>query len=385
MAGKCTQVALIGAMVFDDIVGQNQVLDFLEKVLKSGQISHAYLFVGPEGVGRRKTALALAAALNCAKGGCGHCSICRRTIRGVYPDLKLIQPEGNFITIEQIRELKGSIKLRSYEGHRKVIIIDEAGSMNAEASNALLKTLEEPQDEEVFILIAASVEELLPTISSRCQVVPFRRVPREAIIREMVDRRGIDQSQADKIARISGGTYSRALEMLEGGGWRLERREEILSLLKGISGSPVEEAFSVAGTLLSHAVEDQDNLLEVQKEEMEESLEVAMSPRHGAFIRNKLKKRHARQLSRKRSLGINDILDIISSWYRDLLVYQLTGQDSYLVNLDHRDEIRDMARRAKIERLTNVLKEIGKIRRMVEFYVNPGTAFEYLCLLLREV
>jgi DNA polymerase-3 subunit delta' len=173
--------------------------------------------------------------------------------------------------------------------------------------------------------------------------------------------------------------------MLEGEGWRLERREEILSLLKKISGSPVEEAFSMAGALLSQAVGGQDNLLEVQKEEMEESLEVAMSLRHAAFIRNKLRKKHARQLSRKRSLGVNDILDIISSWYRDLLVYKLTGQDSFLVNRDHRDEIRDIAPRAKIERLSNVLKEIGKIRRMVEFYVNPGTAFEYLCLLLREV
>ncbi|MDQ4105605.1 MAG: AAA family ATPase, partial [Actinomycetota bacterium] len=157
---------------FDGVLGNEPVLRLLERALETGGISHAYLFYGPEGVGKRTVARRLGAAL--VAGGDAKSE--ERARRGLHPDLVEVEPEGAFTTIGQVRGVVRQAASRPFEGARRVFIL-EADTLNVQAANALLKTLEEPEGEAVFVLLAASREGVLPTIVSRAQAVRFNPAP----------------------------------------------------------------------------------------------------------------------------------------------------------------------------------------------------------------
>jgi len=166
-------------MRFEEFIGNQTVIHRLRERLRDGRFPHGLLFAGPEGVGKRTCALMLARALNCLEGGpdgfCGNCPQCRKIASGVHADVQTIQPEepGGQIKIGQVRELLGTLSLRPLEGAHKVYIIDPADALNAAASNALLKGLEEPPDDTSFILISSNPQALLVTVRSRCQTYAF--------------------------------------------------------------------------------------------------------------------------------------------------------------------------------------------------------------------
>jgi DNA polymerase-3 subunit delta' len=214
-----------GLVFFRDILGQDWVISHLKTALRRGRLSHAYLFVGPAGVGKASTVRALAAALNCTQpqedgDACGTCPSCRRLNAGTHPDFVVITPpsEGSQaqIKIEQIRELR---RLTGYpplgDGWRVVLIkpAEALSAMNDAAANALLKTLEEPPDRHVLVLTARGEADLLPTIVSRCHKLAFAPLPTALIIRELESRRSLPRSQAALVAALSGGSLGRALEL----------------------------------------------------------------------------------------------------------------------------------------------------------------------------
>ena len=166
-------------MQFTDIKGQENAITLLKCALENHHIAHAYIFYGPDGVGKRKTALALAQYLNCPSkdeatlSSCDRCPSCSQANSNSHPDIIQVEPDGASIRIEQIRKLLARVALRSYESPYKVVIIDDAHLMTQESSNCLLKTLEEPTDNTVFILIASQIQKLPITILSRCQQVRF--------------------------------------------------------------------------------------------------------------------------------------------------------------------------------------------------------------------
>lgn len=254
-------------MSFEPIIGQAPAISLLRRLLAGGRLPHALLFVGPEGVGRHKTAVALSQALLCrpeaadagpslfgggdsapaAEGpdGCGECGACRRVAEGNHPDLHVLTGSGvkQDIQVEPTRELIASLQLHSVEGGAKVAIVDPADRMNREAANTLLKTLEEPPRDTTLILIARERSLLLPTIVSRCQVVRFGLLDRESLHRYFASLG--DQSafsENPEIARIavalSGGSIGKALAMA--GGELSAGRDALRGLLKGLERSDNE-------------------------------------------------------------------------------------------------------------------------------------------------
>lgn len=164
-------------MKLADIPGQHKAKQILQHALRSGKISHAYLFIGPGGTGKLNTALAFAQALYCTSGGddaCGHCLECRKFEHGNQPDLHRIAPDGNSVKLGQIQELQREMAYRTSDSdNRKIYIVERAESMTLQAANSLLKFLEEPVSPTVAILLTTHAGAVLPTISSRTQPVPF--------------------------------------------------------------------------------------------------------------------------------------------------------------------------------------------------------------------
>jgi len=232
-------------MSFSQIIGQNRPKEILHRALETGRLPHACLFAGPDGAGKQALAIELAKAVFCRGNGdkpCDACDSCSRAARFAHPDFIFIFPmpktaeveeerrvldsmvldpyarlqlwAAPTIGIERIRELRRVSNLKPLEGHR-VVIIAEADKMTIEASNALLKILEEPPPEMHLILTTARANALLPTIVSRCQRVDFHLLSDAEIISALEERRQIPAPQAQLVARIAQGSYARALELLQ--------------------------------------------------------------------------------------------------------------------------------------------------------------------------
>ncbi|TET38214.1 MAG: AAA family ATPase, partial [Dehalococcoidia bacterium] len=162
------------------VIGHEKAVALLERSMKGGKLSHAYLFVGPPHVGKMTLAMNLAQALNCRgeERPCGECPQCRRIARGVHADVQVIGLEGRMeIGIDQIREMQHAASLKPFEGRNRVFIIDGADHLSHEAANCLLKTLEEPPPNDQLILLAANERLLLPTVLSRCQKLELGPLP----------------------------------------------------------------------------------------------------------------------------------------------------------------------------------------------------------------
>jgi len=159
-------------MPFRDITGHRRLLDLLARSIERHTLPPSLVFEGPAGAGKRATAVAVAQALNCVHGGldaCGECAPCRKIVRGVHPDVLIVEPgDSGTIKIEQVREIVDRANYRPFEGRRRVVILDEADALVPAAQNALLKTLEEPPSTSVFILSTSRPDMLLPTVRSRC-------------------------------------------------------------------------------------------------------------------------------------------------------------------------------------------------------------------------
>jgi DNA polymerase-3 subunit delta' len=204
-------------MTFDIIEGHEKPVTILKRALANRTLAHAYLFSGEAGIGKKMTALALAAAVNCRTpgpaGGCGECPSCRKVAAGGHPDVHLLVPDGEEIKIDQIRQVQADLSLKPFEGEKKTLIVDFADCMNPASSNAFLKTLEEPPGDAVIILITALPQSLLPTIRSRCQEIRFQPLPRHTLAQALVKRRQLPEEDAWFIAALAQGSMGRALEM----------------------------------------------------------------------------------------------------------------------------------------------------------------------------
>lgn len=237
-------------ILWQNIIGHKENIERLRRLAVSGRIPHALLFCGREGTGKRLVAQAFAAALLCPSGengaACGRCASCRALLdgQGGHPDFFLLEPEQRgksqrIIRIEAVRAMETELSRRPVLSARRVAIIDGAELMNEQAANCLLKTLEEPPENVVFILIAASRRSLLPTVVSRCTPVIFGSLSPEETA-EVLMKKGLDAVRAQELAALADGSCSRAEELAAGGE---NHGREALDFLAGLDSLSPEALF----------------------------------------------------------------------------------------------------------------------------------------------
>jgi len=208
-------------MPFSEVIGHRRLIALLSRATAHDTLPQSLLFAGAQGVGKRRTAVALAETINCLepvttpllpRDACGKCPSCRRIVRGVHPDVLIVEPgELGSIKIEQVRDVVDRAGYRPFEGRRRVVIIDEAEALVDAAQNALLKTLEEPPAASVFVLISSMPDALLPTVLSRCQRLRFGELSAADVADALIRDHGYEEAEARAAAADADGSIGRAL------------------------------------------------------------------------------------------------------------------------------------------------------------------------------
>jgi len=326
-------------MKLADITGNRQIVQTLGKALAGGKLAHAYLFHGPRGVGKRTAALALARAYLCwqrVNGDCcGQCPACRKVLSGSHPDLHVFRPTGTTVKIEQIRELQKTLYLKPYEGSTKVYLLEEADTMTAEAANSLLKSLEEPPENTLLIFIATNLYSVLPTILSRCQAMHFKKIPQGEIENWLVSEKGVRREEARFLAALADGNLAKAIQWSDSEDARLAR-DGLIKLACRLRKGALYEVFKLS-------------------EEWE-----------------------------KKKDEIISLLDMLAIWYRDMLLWQQTGQEDLLVNIDCLDMIRKENDLWNDLELIKILETIEETKKALRSNGNLRLVLDQLFLTLQK-
>jgi DNA polymerase-3 subunit delta' len=338
-------------MLFSQILGQERAKAFLAQVMARDKIPHAYLFTGIAGIGKESTASALVTALNCldpqAGDGCGRCRVCRTIQAKNYPDFLILAPDGQNIKIDQIRSLTHQLGFAPVAGRFRLSFIQRAEKMTEEAANSFLKTLEEPPPRNIFILSATEPLDLLPTIVSRCQRVPFQPLSANLVQGWLMDEKGAERDRAILAARLSGGSLGTAIQMLEGD--YLEKRSAWLAFLMHMMELPESEDLDAA-----FACADENR---------------------GASLGG----------SQDGKSGLPDMLRTWESWYRDLLVAKTGAPDALLMNVDFSHNLKKKAQTYSIKHLSNCLFLVNEAQRELVRNRNVALVLENTVLRLKAL
>ncbi|MCL6472309.1 MAG: DNA polymerase III subunit delta' [Firmicutes bacterium] len=370
--------------LWTDIIGQKGAVDKILGSLDSGEAVHAWLFTGPRGVGKWTTAKIMAAALNCEDNGCGTCLSCSKVLREIHPDIFLVEPEGNFILIEQIRRLLQSISLKNYEGKTKVIIIDEADKLTTEAANTLLKTLEEPPQNLVFILISSNIDALLPTIISRCRLVQFRPLPVSEMISFLVERYNLSYEEAALATRLSGSILGNAISFAISP-VKKERRKKVLRIVQDIDRFDLAGLTFVAEELLGEVKRPLNELKEKHKKEISELKSQFNLGNIPPQIKKRIEQRQKRELSYEEHQGFEEILGIMVSWFRDIILLKETGREDLLLNKDYILAVKETVELLTSQDIYRCLQIIEETKQYLRFNVNMQLAFETMLFKIHDV
>ncbi|WP_346355184.1 DNA polymerase III subunit delta' [Azotosporobacter soli] len=322
---------------WQDIIGHDEMIKRLQAMTKAGRRPHAFLFSGPSGIGKALVAETFAAALLCqaAETPCTRCLSCRQMRDGVHPDYLRIMPDGASIKIEQIRMLQKETALAPYSGGCRVVVIDGAETMTAPAANSLLKTLEEPEGDSVFILLTSAKQSMLPTVLSRCMQLSFNPLAL-AEVETVLTARGIRQDVAITAARLSGGRLGRALLLAEPEG--LAERDAALEWLKCLGEDGVVAAWSLA----------------TQWDKAE------------------------------RPLVLNQLAGL-ALCLRDLMMLAVTADGRLLINADRQSELKLLLPRWREETLAKAWQAVGQAQRAVTANANLRLTAESLLLQLEDL
>lgn len=373
---------------FENILGQPRVRDFLRTSVKGGRVTHAYLFVGPSGSNKTMAAYALAQALMCPKGPdgprggqCGACDACGRIMRKKHPDVHYYAPAGvNGYLVEQVREIVADTALAPIMANKKVYILDRVDLLGTSAANAFLKTLEEPPADVVLILLGRTRESVLPTILSRCQVVPFRHIPASEAAGIIRQNTGAPIEQARMAIEACGGSITRAIEFLRSSGnERLAFRSFVLQVMASLARADDWDVLRWARELVEKAKAPLDDVVAEQEAELAENADfLAKSAIRQIEARNK------RQLTAKTAESLRQLTGITRSWLRDIMV-QAAGASDQVVNADVRPSIEEAAARTDAARAAAAIAAVRRCDVAISYNVSPETCIDAMLLEVRDI
>lgn len=318
-------------MSFTQIVGHEKQIQALRASLANDRLHHAYLFVGPEGIGKKTIAVAVAKAIHCGNQRddfCNRCANCARIEGGNHADVRFIEPLAGKkeISIQQVREIEKNLNFRSFSGGRKIVIVDPATLMNLPAQNALLKTLEEPPGDSLLILIGANAGSLLPTLRSRCLRLGFGPLPPEAVSDFLTRVKGMNKEQADFGAALAMGSIGAAVE-IDGEVLR-EHRRAWVGRLSSVKPGDYRAALEAAEALAA----DRDEPLK--------------------FLR------------------------WAESWYRDLLVCAVTQESRHVINRDLMSRLEDESAHGNLEHMLSCFGQTAKAAAQIRRNLNRRMVIE---------
>jgi DNA polymerase-3 subunit delta' len=324
-------------MPFSELVGHHKQLAILRRALEKERLHHAYVFLGPERIGKVTVALALAKAIHCSEMAgdfCGRCASCITIESGNHPDVRVVGPLAGKkeISIQQVRELERELSYRAFSARKKIAIIDPASLMSFPAQNALLKTLEEPPRNSVLILVSTSAGGLLSTVLSRCLRLSFAPLAAKEVAERLVAQKGLRREEAEVVSALTMGSLGRALdpEMEE-----LVQRRRVW----------VEEIGSAADANCRKWIALSESLSQVREESL-------------------------------------SFLQWLEGWYRDVMIYLATGSDREVCHLDLKGSIKQQADRCSLERslflLSQIIGTAAKIRRNVNRRIALDNLFAHL-------
>ena len=318
-------------MGLSEIIGHQKQIETLRFALANGRLHHAYLFVGPEGIGKRKIAFSLAKVIHCSETTadfCGVCVNCARIEAGNHPDVRFLEPLAGKkeISIQQIRDIEKELNFRSFSGKRKIAIVDPATLMNLSAQNALLKTLEEPPQDSLLILIASNAGGLLPTLRSRCLLVSFSPLEQESLERFLGANKGRQPEEARLLAAMAMGSLGAALR-LDNEKLR-ERRSRWIELMSSLVPGDYRSAADAAEELAANR---------------DDSLQ---------------------------------FLDWVETWYRDLLVHGATQNSQAIINRDSSRRIEELSHSLDTERVLLAIDRITDAGLSIQRNLNRRMVLE---------
>ncbi len=361
----------------------------MKRGLEEKRIAHAYLFVGPRGVGKFTCAKLFAAELLSRNNPENSQEVRGRVLREVHPDLLVTEPQGRYLLVDQVRELLRELSVKPLEGACKVALVDDAEAMTGEAANALLKTLEEPPGEAVIILISSQPERLLPTIQSRCYRVDFQPLKAEEIKHYLVRKRGVSEGKADLLIRVSAGIFGKALSYL-GDDQKLRRFQEAVEVGQRLPSASLLEVMESAKRIVD-TVEEQIRKERSRREAWLSEWREALDSRTRERMERWWKTRLDRELGRERYQMYCDILDGMATWFRDIMVYALVLEDEgeresvSLLNEDARESIHEMAHRIYVERALLGVEACESAKVKLAMNAQPLLLLENLLIYLHEI
>lgn len=328
---------------FRDIIGQEQIKEHLQNAVLSGKISHAYILNGEKSSGKEFIARIFAMTLQCGQRGegevnpCGQCHACRQALSGNQPDIIHVTHEKpNTISVDDIRfQINNDVAIKPYSSPYKIYIVNEAEKMTPQAQNAILKTLEEPPEYAVILLLTSNVNALLPTILSRCVVLNMKPVADELVKKFLMEQLRTPDYKAEVCVAFARGNIGKAKALASSEDFE-NVKSEALSLLKYIKDMELHEI-------------------------------IAAIKKVGDY-----------------KLEVNDYLDIMAVWYRDVLLFKATNDVNHLVFKEEIQTLRKVAGGCSYEGIESVIEALEKAKNRLNANVNFDLTMELLMLEIKE-
>jgi DNA polymerase III subunit delta' len=397
--------------VWDDLVGQERVSEQLAAAARdadaqvtavttgtpppeASKMTHAWLFTGPPGAGRNQAARAFAAALQCVSPdralggipGCGFCEGCHTALIGTHADVTSVAAVGSQILADDMRDTVRKSFTSPATGRWQIILVEDAERLNEKSANAVLKAVEEPAPRTVWMLCAPSIEDVLPTIRSRCRHLNLSTPSVAAVADMLVRREGVEPAAAMAAARATQGHVDRARRLATDPAAR-ERRAAVLKLPLRVED--VGGCLRAAQELVDAAADDAKQLAEEMDGKETEELKAAMGasqggrmPRGTAGVMKDLEDRQKRRRTRTQRDSLDLALTDLTAFYRDVLALQL-GSRVAIANADAEDALERLARGSSPETTLRRIEAIGACREALDRNVAPLLAVEAMTMALR--